>query len=231
MYTDNSFCTQYSSLLWKLIRSRRLDVAGDRIRRQISSPLALSRVSEHKKPSSGRLGAASPSAGALALRYPPAPKFTMKFHRRQCYHPGESLSTGSCHGHHPVLSYRSHQSRPAGDQLQAGSVGEQPGGKGKEAVAKSGRGRRRRMNRLVREGASRASTALSFGGSTSFRGAPLQQPTVRCQCGDVSSSVCWAGGRANRSNWGHVRHWKKRICGRCEIWSGTTAPAATSLVL
>lgn len=74
MYTDNSFCTQSSSLLWKLIRSRRLDVAGDRIRRQISSPLALSRVSEHKKPSSGRLGAASPSAGALALHYPPAPK-------------------------------------------------------------------------------------------------------------------------------------------------------------
>lgn len=50
----------------------------DRIRRQISSPLALSRVSEHKKPSSGRLGAACPSAGAFALHYapPPPPKFT-----------------------------------------------------------------------------------------------------------------------------------------------------------
>lgn len=35
---------------------------------------------------------------------------------------------------------RSHQGRPAGDQLQAGSVGDQPEGKGKEAVAKSGRG-------------------------------------------------------------------------------------------
>lgn len=43
----------------------------DRIRRQISSPLALSRVSEHKKPSSGRLGAACPSAAALALHCAP----------------------------------------------------------------------------------------------------------------------------------------------------------------
>lgn len=48
----------------------------DRIRRQISSsPLALSRVSEHKRPSSGRLGAACPSACALALHLGP-PKFT-----------------------------------------------------------------------------------------------------------------------------------------------------------
>lgn len=116
--------------------------------------------------------------------------------------------------------------RPAASRLFRRAAGREWKGGGRKKWAR----RRRATNRLVREGASRASKALSFGGSTSFRGAPLQA-TVRCQCGDVSSSVCWTSGRTNRSNWGHVRHWKKRICGRCEIWSGTTAPAITSLVL
>ena len=149
----------------------------------------------------------------LASHCPPPLKlhYVISYWSHCCY-PSESLvGTAACHGHRQwFCRKRSHQGKPAGDQRQAGSVGDQPEGKGKEAVAKSGCGGAGRMNRLVREGASRASTALSFGGSTSFRGAPLQ-PTVRCQCGDVSSSVCWAGGRTNRSNWGHVRHWKKRI--------------------
>lgn len=75
----------------------------DRIRRQISSPLALSRVSEHKKPSSGRLGAACPSAGAFALHLRP-PKFTtVGSYRSHYYYPIESLSTGACHGHHQAV--------------------------------------------------------------------------------------------------------------------------------
>lgn len=121
-------------------------VLQGRIRRQISSPLALSRVSEHKRPSSGRLGAAYPSAGAFALHCAPPSPSPKKVHHcgissEPLPLPSESLRTGAFHGHHQRFCLlRSHQRRPAGDQLQAGSVGDQPEGKGKEAVAKSGRG-------------------------------------------------------------------------------------------
>lgn len=92
--------------------------------------------------------------------------------RSHCYYPSESLSTGAflCHGHHPVLSYtespKSTRWRPAPSRLGRRPAGRERKGGGRKKWAR----RRRRMNRLVREGASRASTALSFGGSTSFRG-------------------------------------------------------------